>query len=148
MASFLLFWGLFAVLKMDFIDTLFFAMAFVWHFALLTPGLKEQVLTGKQKFSFLSIVVRVNYYLQLFIKINNFSFGPSIIRALSPFAFTFVLMVVGGNGNILFTLFGSIAFELTYYLMNKKKEKVEVISTPPSDQKILPKIPNVENSHE
>ena len=148
MSCFFLFWGLFVFFKTEFIDTLFFAMAFVWHFALMTPGLKEQMLTGRQKFSFLSIVVRINYYLQLFIKINKISFGSSIIRALSPFAFTFALMVVGGNGNIIFTLLGSVAFELTYYLMNKKKEVAEVISAQPSDRETPPTIPNAENFHE
>lgn len=147
MSSFLIFWFAFSLLHIEFLNTLFFVMAYVWHFTLLTPGLKEKMLTQKQRFSFINVVVRTNYYLQLFIRSNKIPFRSSVIRAISPFLFTFLLMVAGGNGNILFTLFGSFCFEITHYYLSKKKWN-KTISDKPVDLETPPKIPNVESFHE
>lgn len=143
MFSFFIFWTILYLVNTEFINVLFFMTAFVWHFALITPGLKEKMLTKKQRFSFINVVVRINYYLQLFIRFDKFSFGPSIVRALSPLIFTLILMVLGGSGNILFTLLGSIAFEAAHYLLSRKS-----ISTPPDDAEIPPAIPSAESYHE
>lgn len=143
MASFFIFWGVLSVLKIDYLNTLFFIMAFIWHFTLLTPGLKEKMLTKKQRFSFLNVVVRTNYYLQLFINIKRVPFGPSIVRAISPLLFIFILKVVGGNGNMLYAVLGSVCFEISYYIFNRK-----TTSVPPIDPEIPPAIPNAESSHE
>lgn len=141
--SFLLWWTVFAVLKIEFINTLFFVTSFVWHFTLLTPGLKEKMLTKKQRFSFINVVVRTNYYLQLFIKIKRFSFGASLVRALSPLFFTLLLVIAGGSGNVLFTILGSVAFETSHYLLTRKFNEVL-----PGDAEIPPAIPNEEKSPE
>lgn len=146
MISFFIFWGVLSVFGINYLNTLFFILAFIWHFTLLTPGLKEKMLVSKQKFSFLNVVVRVNYYMQLFIRIEKVPFGPSIIRAISPLIFTFLLMVVGGNGNMLFTILGSVCFEFSYYLWNKKP--TSTTSAQPDDQEIPPAIPTAENSRE
>lgn len=143
MLSFFIFWGILVLLGIDYLDTLFFVLAFIWHFTLLTPGLKEKMLTSKHRFSFLNVVVRINYYLQLFIKIQKVPFGTSVVRALSPLIFTFFLMVLGGSGNLLFTILGSVCFEVSYYFLNKKS-----ISTQPKDPEMPPEIPNAESSHE
>lgn len=143
MANFFLWWGVLYILKIEFINILFFMTAFVWHFTLLTPGLKEKMLTKKQRFSFINVVVRFNHYLQLFIKIKKLSFGTSIVRALSPLFFTLVLVIAGGSGNIFFTIMGSVAFELVHYLMNKKTTSAQL-----DDAEIPPAIPSAENSHE
>ncbi len=144
--SFFICWGILSVIGLNYLDTLFFILAFIWHFTLLTPGLKEKMLVSKQRFSFLNVIVRINYYLQLFIKIERFPFGPSLIRAISPLVFTFMLMVVGGNGNMLFTILGSACFEVSYYLWNKKP--TSTTSTPPDDLETPPAIPTAENSRE
>ena len=143
MLSFFICWSIFTLLNIEFLNSLFFMMSYVWHFTLLTPGLKEKMLTKKQRFSFINVVVRTNYYLQLFIKIKKVPFGPSIVRALSPLFFTFILMVVGGNGNILFTLLGSVCFEGTHYLLSRKST-----SEQPDDSETPPAIPNEESFHE
>lgn len=143
MFSFFIWWTVLYFLKIEFINILFFITSFVWHFTLLTPGLKEKMLTQKQRFSFINVVVRINYYLQLFIKIKKTEFGPSIVRALSPLIFTSLLVIAGGSGNVIFTIMGSIAFEAAHYLMTKK-----TTSTPPDDSEIPPTIPSAENSHE
>lgn len=147
MLSFFIFWGLLNLLNVDFLNNLFFVMAYVWHFALVTPGLKEKVMTSKQRYSFLSVVVRVNYYLQLFIKITKYPFGPSIVRAISPLAFTLLLLVAGGNGNIVFAILGSVCFELSYYFLNKKNKSSAILMLK-DDQETPPAIPNVKNVHE
>ena len=147
MITFFIFWSVFSVLNIEFLNTLFFMMSYIWHFTLLTPGLKEKMLTRKQRFSFINVVVRINYYLQLFIKIKKIPFGPSIVRAISPLIFTLILMVVGGSGNILFAILGSVSFETTHYLL-AKKNKLETTLIPPNDSEIPPAIPNVKNSHE
>lgn len=143
MLSFFIWWAVLYGLKIEFINILFFMTSFVWHFTLLTPGLKEKMLVKKQRFSFINVVVRVNYYLQLFIKIKKLEFGPSIIRALSPLFFTLVLVIAGGSGNVLFTMMGSIAFETAHYLMNKR-----ITSVRPDDSEIPPAIPSAESSRE
>lgn len=143
MISFFICWSLLTIFNVEFLNTLFFMTSYVWHFTLLTPGLKEKMLTKKQRFSFINVVVRTNYYLQLFIKIKKDPFGSSIIRALSPMLFTLILMVVGGSGNILFTLLGSLSFEVTHYFLTKKST-----SRLPDDSEIPPAIPSVESFHE
>jgi hypothetical protein len=151
MCSFFICWSLFTILNIEFLNTLFFVMSYVWHFTLLTPGLKDKMLTKKQRFSFISVVVRVNYYLQLFINIKKTSFGPAIIRALSPMIFTLILMVVGGSGNILFTLLGSVCFEATHFFLSEKyrlSSAPNSISKQLNDSEIPPTIPSVESFHE
>jgi hypothetical protein len=141
--SFLVLWTIFYALKVEFINGLFFTTSFVWHFTLLTPGIREKVLSKKQRFSFLTVIIRINYYLQLFIKIKNFKYGPAVIRAISPFLFTLILVVAGGSGNLLFTLLGSAFFESVYSNTFKK-----VILERPDDLETPPMIPIEENSHE
>ncbi|MFA6236954.1 MAG: hypothetical protein WC635_06465 [Bacteriovorax sp.] len=143
MFSFFIWWSALYLFDVEFINILFFMTAFVWHFALLTPGLKEKMLTKKQRFSFINVVVRINYYLQLFIKIKKVSFGPSIVRAISPVLFTLLLVIAGGSGNILFTILGSASFEVAHYLLSKK-----ITSVPPDDSGIPPAIPSAESFHE
>lgn len=143
MFSFFICWSIFSLLHIEFLNTLFFMTSYVWHFTLLTPGLKEKMIIQKQRYSFINVVVRVNYYLQLFIKIEKFPFGPSIVRAISPLSFTFILMVVGGSGNMLFTLLGSVCFEMTHYFLNKKTTLKR-----PDDLEIPPEIPSAESFHE
>lgn len=143
MICFFIFYSIFSLLKIHFLNTLFFMLAYIWHFALLTPGLKEKIFTKKQRFSFINVVVRVNHYLQLLIKIDKIPFGPSIIRAISPLLFTFILMVAGGNGNMIFTLLGSLCFEVAHYYLSPKS-----ISIVRDDSEIPPAIPNVKNSPE
>lgn len=118
--SFLICWSMLYLVKVEFLNCLFFTTSFVWHFTLLTPGIREKIMNKKQRFSFINVIVRSNYYLQLFIKIKNFKYSPSFVRALSPLAFTSILVVAGGSGNLLFTLLGSVVFEVIYLLLYKK----------------------------
>ena len=113
-------WMILSLLQVEFVNITFFLTAFIWHFALLTPGLKEKVMTNHHKLSFLAIVVRMNHYLQIFINVKRFPHSPSFIRGLSPAIFTFLLFVLGGNGNILFTILGSVCFEASYLMIIKK----------------------------
>jgi len=113
-------WAILTLLNIEFLNQIFFIMAFVWHFALLTPGLKQKVLTSYHRLSFLSVVIRLDHYLHLFIRIKKWPFQASLIRAISPLSFTFILFVLGGNGNILFTLLGSLFFESIYLSVYKK----------------------------
>ncbi len=141
--NFLICWPVLYLFKIEFINCLFFTTSFVWHFALLTPGIREKVMNKKQRLSFINVIVRSNYYLQLFIRIKNFKYSSSFVRAISPLVFTLLLVVAGGSGNLLFTLLGSVAFELVYLLLSKK-----ITSTPLDDAEIPGAIPSVENSHE
>lgn len=136
--------GILFLLQVAFINVIFFITAFVWHFALLTPHLKDKVMTNNHKFSFISVVVRINYYLQLFINLKRLPFGSSFVRALSPLAFSFLLLVLGGAGNLLFTLLGSFCFEVIYLLTYKKFNH----SISSSDLDSPPAIPTEEKLHE
>lgn len=124
-------WGILTLLQIEFINVIFFLTAFVWHFALLTPDLKEKVMTNHHRLSFLAVVVRVNYYLQIFINTKKIPYVSSFVRALSPVMFTFLLFILGGTGNILFTLLGSFCFEVVYLIAKKKKEVIN-LDTPPA----------------
>ena len=143
-------WGVLALLNIDFLNVIFFLTAFVWHFALVTPGLKEKVMTHHHKLSFLAVVVRLNHYLQLFINVKKVPFSSSFVRALSPAAFTFLLFIVGGGGNLLFTLLGSFCFEVIYLLVKTKTTLFSEASplVHIGDQEIAPAIPSAEKSHE
>jgi hypothetical protein len=132
------------VINVEFINLIFFLTAFVWHFALQTPGLKEKVMTNHHRLSFLAVVVRVNHYLQVFINLKNIPYATSFIRAISPAMFIFLLFILGGSGNILFTLLGSFCFEVVYVIVKKKSSPLVHIS----DLDIPPAIPTVEKSHE
>jgi hypothetical protein len=137
MFGFLFCWGILTLVSAEFLNSLFFILAYVWHFTLLTPGLKEKMLVGgKQRFSFLSVIIRINYYLQLFIKVDKIPFGRSAVRAISPILFTFLLLVAGGNGNIFFALMGSFCFEFFYFFFSDK-----IILSAPSVQETPPEIP-------
>ncbi|MBP9682115.1 MAG: hypothetical protein KBD76_11970 [Bacteriovorax sp.] len=144
MMGFIACWGILTILNVEFLNNLFFILAYVWHFTLLTPGLKEKMLIGgKTRFSFLSVIIRINYYLHLFIKIDKIPFGRSFVRAISPTAFTLLLLIAGGNGNIFFTLLGSVFFEFIYLLFLEK-----ITLSLPSDPETPPEIPTSEMSHE
>ena len=106
-------------------------------------------MTNHHKLSFLAVVVRLNYYLQLFINIKRLPYASSFIRAISPALFTFLLFILGGQGNIVFTLLGSFCFEVMYVIV---KKKTDIFGVSPLrniiDQDILPTIQNVEKTHE
>ncbi len=142
----ILFWFAMILVNAEFVDLIFFMTAYVWHFALLAPGLKEKILSSKQKYSFLSIIIRLNHYLQLFINLKKLPYTSSFIRALSPLLFTLLLLMSGGGGNLLFTILGSAIFEIiaaTTRRFYKSNPSSQII-----DQEILPEIPTAENSHE
>jgi len=138
-------WALFSLLNIEFLNQIFFLMAYVWHFALMTPGLKQKVLTSYHRLSFLAVVVRIDHYLHLFIKLKKIPFEASFIRSFSPLFFTFVLFVLGGNGNLLFTLMGSLLFEGIYVAFYKKWTNPLVSK---DDLETPPAIPIEEISHE
>ena len=138
-----------SLIDSNFVDQIFFLTAFVWHFALQTPGLREKVMTNHHKLSFLAVIVRLNHYLQIFINIKRLPYASSFIRAISPVLFTFLLFILGGHGNILFTLIGSFCFEVVYVYV---KNKTDFFGVSPlahtSAQDTPPVIPNVEKTHE
>jgi hypothetical protein len=136
-----IFWIVFVVLEIEFINITFFIMAFIWHFALLTPGLRQKVFNKNIKFSFIGITIRINHYLQMFLPAHKIPYGPSLIRALSPLIFSFLLFVAGGIGNLLFTILGSFVFEVIYLLTKGPKEHRD-------DPEIPPAIPSEESVHE
>lgn len=133
----------------SFVDQIFFLTAFVWHFSLQTPGLQEKVMTNHHKLSFLSVVVRLNYYLQIFINIKRLKYASSFIRAVSPALFTILLFMLGGQGNIVYTVLGSFCFELVYILV---KNKTDFFGINPlkyiAGQDTPPAIPSAEKTHE
>ncbi len=138
-------WGLLSLFNIEFLNQIFFLMAFVWHFALMTPSLKQKVLTSYHRLSFLAVVVRIDHYLHLFIKLKKVPFEASFIRSFSPLFFTFILFVLGGNGNLLFTLLGSLLFEVIYLSLYKKWTSPLVSK---DDLEIPPAIPSEEINHE
>lgn len=146
------FWILLSLCQIEFVNIIFFMTAYIWHFALLTPGLKEQVMTKHHKLSFLSIIVRGNHYLQVFINLKRLPYSSSFIRTISPVLFTFLLFLLGGTGSILFTLLGSLCFEVIYLVIKKKTKIYDVPEFNPlahiNDLNIPPAIPNEEKSRE
>lgn len=141
--------GIISLIDVNFVDQIFFLTAFVWHFSLQTPGLREKVMTNHHKLSFLAVVVRLNHYLQIFINIKKLPYASSFIRAISPALFTFLLFILGGHGNIILTLLGSLCFEVVYVIVKKKTDFFGVsplVHT--GDQDTPPAIQNVKKNHE
>ena len=141
--------GIISLINVNFVDQIFFLTAFVWHFSLQTPGLREKVMTNHHKLSFLAVVVRLNHYLQIFINIKKLPYASSFIRAISPALFTFLLFILGGHGNIILTLLGSLCFEVVYVIVKKKTDFFGVnplVHT--GDQDTPPAIPNVKKNLE
>ena len=116
----LIFWLVLSLLNVEFINAIFFTMAYIWHFAFLAPEMKDYALKSKNKFSLLTVVFKLNFYLQMFIRYEAFPYTSSFVRAVSPLLFTFVLYLFGGSGNLLFAFLGSIVFELVYFNVLKK----------------------------
>lgn len=146
-------WGVMALFNVDFLNLIFFLTAFIWHFALLTPGLKDQVLTKHDRYSFLAVAVRINHYLQIFIDPKKIPYASSVIRAISPVLFALLLFLVGGRGNLIFTLLGSLCFEVVYVIVKKKTNALQTDSvTSPlehiNDLDTPPAIPSAEKNHE
>lgn len=117
---------LFQLLNLLFENQIFFIMAYVWHFTLLTPGAREMMLKSKRKYSFISIIFKMNHYLQIaFVSIQHkfpnkiVMIKASILRALSPFLFCSILLFFGGRGDLTFVVFGSIFFELLNWMTLK-----------------------------
>ena len=146
------FWGLLLLCQVEFSNIIYFLTAYIWHMALLTPGLKDTVMTNHHKLSFLAVVVRGNHYLQMFINLKRLPFASSFIRAISPALFTFILFLVGGYGSILFTLLGSLCYEVIYLLVKNKTRLYDSQVFNPlahiNDLDTPPVIPNEEKSHE
>lgn len=153
LVTLLIAWGLLSLIDLEFLNLIFFLMAFVWHFALLAPGLKQKVLTSHHRLSFLSVVMRIDHYLHLFIRFKKIPYSSALIRAFSPFFFCFLLFVFGGSGNLLFTLLGSLIFELMYFVVYLKilSHPIAHSASPSNDKddlEIPPAIPTEEINHE
>lgn len=114
-----IFWILLTLINIEFENIVFFVMAYVWHLSLQTPGLRDMVIKSHGKLSFLGLMVKLNYYLQLFINFKNLPFASGIIRSFSPLLFALVINFLGGVGSILFTLLGSFLFEVIYFAYKK-----------------------------
>lgn len=115
------------LVSFPFTNTVFFLLAYAWHFTLETPGAKETWVKSKKRYSFIAMVFRFNHYLQIYTvqfenKLPSFlrPFKGGLIRALSPLFFTLILLFFGGHGNLIFVLFGSIIFELLNKTLPKK----------------------------
>lgn len=143
-------WGILSLLGFEFFNIIFFITAFVWHFTLTLPGLRDKVLTRYHRLSFLSVVVRLNHYLQIFINLKSNKYASSIIRSISPLLFNLLIYLIGGYESIFFTLLGSFVFEFSFLFLYKKIIDREIL-TPLVDTKteeIPPMIPTEESSHE
>jgi hypothetical protein len=150
---FVVLWSLMSLLPIDFIDILFFTTTYIWHFTLAAPGMREKVMTTSHRMSLISVVVRVNYYLQLFIRSEKIPYRASLIRAFSPFLFILFLKVIGGRGNVLFGLMSSLIFEATYLYSDKKNHFqgslfTAPIATSPEAPETTPVNPPAEKSLE
>lgn len=109
-----------------FTNTVFFLLAYAWHFTLETPGAKETWVKSKKRFSFIALVFKFNHYLQIYSvqvadKLPAFvrKFKGGFVRAISPLLFALTLIFFGGNGNLFFVLFGSLVFEVFNILFIK-----------------------------
>ncbi len=118
--SAVIYWLVFNLINIDFVNIVFFLLAYIWHFSLLVPGALEYAFKSKSKLSLYVIAIKANYYLQIFSKKFTFKFQAAMVRAISPLMFTGLLLILGGSGNLLFTLLGSLFFELTHYWLIEK----------------------------
>lgn len=115
------------LLDYPFTNTVFFLLAYAWHFTLETPGAKETWLKSSKRFSFIVMVFRFNHYLQIYAvhfekKIPKliFKYKGGLVRAVSPLLFASILLFFGGHGNLFFVLLGSLIFEILNQVVIKK----------------------------
>jgi hypothetical protein len=91
---------------------IFFILSYVWHFALAMPDLKRKVLTTYHKLSFLSVIIRFDHYLHVFIPNKGNRILRSFITSISPLCFALMLSIFSNSVSFVFTILGSIVFEV------------------------------------
>lgn len=135
-------WAIWSFFDFEFINLIFFTMAFIWHFTLLAPEMLDFTFKRKDRFSLITIVYKLNFYLQAIASIKQIPFKKALIRSISPILFSVLLVFFGGSGNLFFSVLGSFIFEFVYSLLLKfSREKG-------GDFEIPPTIPSEETFHE
>ncbi len=116
----ILLWLFFLLFNLNYAYFCFFTLSFIWHFTLMMPGLKQQVMSRYHKLSFLSVIIRLDHYLHLFLPTQGNVFLSTVVRAISPNVFAIVLSSFSNNVSYVATLLGSFVFELYFYFLKKK----------------------------
>ena len=121
-------------LKVLFISILFFCVAYTWHMALVTPGMREKVYSKAYRFSFLRVIFQWHDAGEKIFNTRDRKRVTLLLRTSSPFIFTFAVRLVAGSGNLLFSLLASLLFETIYFFSpyrlhdQTKKEPTETAS--------------------
>lgn len=127
----ILVWGVLSIVGIDFYFIIFLMVGFVWPMTLLTPKLKDKVYNSQGRFSFITIVYRMNHFLQMLINKKNIWYVTSVIRLISPILFIALINIFGGNGEFLPVLIGWFLFEVSHFVF--KKYYQEKVITPLDD---------------
>lgn len=119
-------WGIMSVVGIDFYFIIFLMVGFVWPMTLMTPKLKDKVYQTGGRFSFLTIVYKLNHFLQMLINKKNIWYISSVIRLISPLLFITLVNIFGGNGEYPPIFIGWFLFECSHFFLKKFYQEKEI----------------------
>lgn len=131
----ILIWGVMSLVGIDFYFIIFLMVGFVWPMTLMTPRLKDKVHQTGGRFSFLTVVYKLNHFLQMLINKKNIWYVSSVIRLISPLLFIALINIFGGNGEFLPIFIGWFLFEGSHLGFKRFYQEKE---TSPLDDIISP----------
>jgi len=103
--------------RLSFSILLFVSLGYVWCLALCVPGILEKMKESKLRFSFFSMIVRLNDVIQEKIPIKNNRLLSSLGRSVQPLVFSILMSTVSDEPLFLWTILGVLSFELYYSLV-------------------------------
>lgn len=115
---------IFELFNVSLLNTMFYFTAFIWNFAIYTPGVRSKLRDSRRyRYSFLKTIVKLEQALRLKVKQNLKirKYGvDALSRSLIPFLFFLTLFLLLGVGNILFSILGLLTFEIFLLLFSNK----------------------------
>lgn len=121
-----LIWGVMSLVGIDFYFIIFLMVGFVWPMTLMTPRLKDKVYQTGGRFSFLTVVYKLNHFLQMLINKKNIWYVSSLIRLISPLLFIVLVNIFGGNGEFLPIFIGWFLFEVSHFGFKRFYQEKEI----------------------
>lgn len=108
------------------LNKLFFSTAFFWNNMLIHPKLKDRAESRRYRLAFLKLVYLFDFYLQKYCNRSQNKYLTTFLQVLQPLVFATILMIAGGQGNPVYSVFGSLFFVglniiiLKYFLIEKE----------------------------
>ncbi len=99
-----------------FIDASFYILGFIWPYSYYTPGSRDEILKGRNRFSFLGLSYQIHDF--IFLKLPNKKLAP-LVRLMCPVGFVILLSLISFSYVYSWVLFGWMSYELFHFINNK-----------------------------